>query len=163
MRTQSQRHTRPCQPLWQASPCLSVWHGVGRGASEMPGLCVLRYINGSHRTYTVHRMPGDTGLTHPPSSIHASLSFQLFPICLYLVPRLPLFPCVGAYVCVCRLIGDALCAICSKPPTTHTLPTHHKDGLNHLCASVFPQFEKKDSRVGVGGCSKRCWGCHGRH
>lgn len=142
----SQRHIEPCQPLWQASLCLSVWHGVGRGASEMPRLCVPHEINTSHRTYTAHIRTQD-----PPTA--SSILTYPYPTNPFVFIFPPLFLRVDVCVSACWLIGDALCAICNNPPhpspPPRTLPTHHKGGLNHLCASVFPQWQKDD--LGCGG------------
>lgn len=48
----------------------------------------------------------------------------------------------------------------TPPYSPPTLPTHHKGGLNHLCASVFPQCDKGE----FGGVVVVVtWGCHNKH
>lgn len=57
---------------------------------------------------------------------------------MYLVLSSPLFLCVDVFVCACRLIGDALCAICSNPPP----PPITRVGLT-ICVPVCSHGEKR--------------------
>ena len=121
--------------------------------AEVPGLCVPCYINASHCTYTAHNAPGGTGLTHPPiPSIHTyiHLLLSLFPLCVCLILSTS-FVCMCVFVCVCscRLIGDALCAICSNPPThLPPFPLITRVGLT-ICVPVCSHSVKKEYFGGV--------------
>lgn len=128
---------RPCH----ASQCGMAW-------AKVPGLCVPHSINASHYTYPAHNTPGvqDYKPTYSTPFIHTDIHLLISSPCLFasffFSHHFSVFLCV--FVVSCRLIGGALCAICSIPPpptlqSPPTLPTHHKGGLNHLCASVFPQ------------------------
>lgn len=142
----SQRHTQSCQaPLAGLAVPLSVarrgqrCQGFVYHAPSTPAIARTRRTT----------CPGVAGLTHPPTPfihayIHLLVSFPCMFASFSLSCHFPACAFVCVCVCLCRLIGDALCAICSHPPpppsySPPTLPTHHKGGLNHLCASVFPQ------------------------
>lgn len=127
----SQRHTLCCQaPLAGLTVPLSVARRGQRCQRHARALCAMpdrhtMRLAGSAATYNCYL-------------------YVVSCVALFLLRvRFILSSLLGVFVCTFRLIGDALCAICSNlPHLPPTLPTHHKGGLNHLCASVFPRWGK---------------------
>lgn len=110
---------RPCR----ASLCGTAW-------AEVPGLCVQRDISARNCTYAAFRT--NAGLQISPSYPHLPSTQTSIPLdlslhgCLHFTPPfffLFFFPSE----CECLfMIGDALCAICSK-----TNPALHPPIISH--------------------------------
>lgn len=117
----SQRHTLCCQaPLAGLAVPLSV---ARRGQRCQGFVYHARSTPAIARTRHTTRPGVQDSHTHLHlSSIHASISWYLSPACLPHSLFPVIFLCVDVCVCSCRLIGDALCAICSNPPPTHLPP-----------------------------------------
>lgn len=137
--------------LWQALSCLSVWHGVGRGARA---LCAI--LDQCLPLHTEHTQDSHTRLYL--LSMSTSISLYLSPAW---VPHFPF----SFHFCACVFVHVGWLAMPSVPsaatPPPHSSPTlltHHKGGLNHLCVSVFPRWEKGE--CGHSGGNR---GCHNRH
>lgn len=161
----SQRHTQcVASPLWQASPCLSVWHGVGRGARALCATLDQRLP--LHVQHTTHPGEQDSHTHLHLPLLRTSISCYLFLLCasrplsLFLSPR----RCVRLCVCSCRLIGDALCAICSNPPIhLPPFPLITRVGLT-ICVPVCSHSEKRGTFGGGASCGGGGnGGCHNRH
>ena len=117
----SQRHTHcAARPLWQASMCLSVWHGVGRGARA---LCAMLHQRQPLHVHSTQRARGYR--THTPTYtfhpyIHPSPAISFPAMC---VPHSLYLFCVRVCLCVCVRVGWL--AMPSVPSAATPLLTSH--------------------------------------
>lgn len=146
-----------------ASLCGTAW-------AEVPGLCVQRYISARNCTYAA--CSAIAGLQISPSSPHLPSTQTSIPLDLSLHASLHFTPPVflNFFLCVCVfMIGDALCAICSKPHHPHPpppppnylplFPLVTRVGLT-ICVPVCSHRERRGSLCGHGGGNG---GCISRH
>lgn len=135
---------RPCR----ASLCGTAW-------AEVPGLCVQRDVSARNCTYAAFST--NAGLQISPSYPHLPSTQTSIPLdlslhgCLHFTPPFFFLFFFRLSVSVCSWLAMPSVPSAAKPtqPSTPqlspTLPTCHKGGLNHLCASVFPQWKKGES------------------
>lgn len=100
------------RPLWQASPCLSVWHSVGRGARALYATL--------HQCQDLHVCGINPGLQISPTilvyaDVHPlrSASGRLFTLTPFSSYR---------WRCVC--LHDWRCPLCHLQQSTLTTPTY---------------------------------------